>query len=136
KCALIGAGTESDQTFYLANQVAKAVAKEFPGRYVSLLAYAGHAAPPSIPLEPNVFVTVVPEAFQRTGMSPPALIAAWQPRAKRLGAYTYWSTPDWAQDLPTFDWRNTPVQSIRAWHAAGMESVGLETSNGIGAVGI
>ncbi|HEX4336101.1 MAG TPA: DUF4838 domain-containing protein [Polyangiaceae bacterium] len=136
RCKAIGKGTESDQVFYLANQVAKAVAKELPGHGVSLLAYSAHAAPPNIPLEPNMYVMVAPEAYQHTGMSPLKLITAWRKRVEHLSVYTYWSLAEWLYDVPSFDWRDIPVDRARSYHAAGVEGLSLETSFGSGAMGL
>lgn len=136
KCRKIGSGSASDQAFYLANQVAKAVSQEMPGRRVSLYAYADHAAVPTIPLEPNVYVSVIPEAFQRTGLSPEDFIAAWRQKAGTLSLYTYWSIPDWSSDLPTFDFTTTPREKIRYWHDHGIEGVAFETTYAAGAMGI
>jgi hypothetical protein len=136
KCRGIGSGSASDQAFHLANQVAKAVAKEMPGRRVNLYAYMDHAAVPTISLEPNVYVSVVPEAFQRTGLSPEELIAAWRQKVGPLSLYTYWSIPDWTGDLPNFDFTVTPREKIRYWHEHGIEGVAFETTYSAGAMGI
>ncbi len=137
RCRAIGSGSKSDQVFYLANQVAKAVAKEFPGTYVSLYAYSDHAALPTFPLEPNVYVVVIPDAWQRTGLAADDLLRAWRQRQKGpLGVYTYWALPDWTNDQPSFDWRSTPVERIRFWHSLGLKSAGIETSYSAGAMGL
>ena len=49
-------GSVSDRAFGLANEVARAVAREHPGKMVGMLAYNDHCEPPSFPLEPNVYV--------------------------------------------------------------------------------
>ena len=67
----------SNQVFFMANQVAKAVRKEFPDGYVNLFGYADHSAPPSFDLEPNVYVTVIPYGFNYSGLAPNDFIAAW-----------------------------------------------------------
>jgi hypothetical protein len=122
--------------FYLANQVAKAVAKESPGGTVSVLAYSAHAALPTFPLEPNVYVAVVPEAWQRSTLTADELLDLWSKRTSALGIYTYWAIPDESRDLPGFDWRNVPRDSIRKWHRHGVKSVGLETSASVGNMGL
>jgi hypothetical protein len=129
-------GSISDRVFTLANHVARAVAAEFPGRCASLYAYNEHAAVPSVPLEPNVYVTVIPYAFQRTGLGPEDLLAAWGKKVPRMSLYTYWSIPDWTQDLPEFDFVRTPAEKIRFWHANGVEGLSNETTHGAGAIGL
>jgi hypothetical protein len=129
-------GSVSDRVFHLANQVAKAVEQEFPGRYASLYAYNEHAAVPSIALEPNVYVTVIPYGFQRTGMPGDDLIAAWSRKIPRMSLYDYWSIPDWESDLPSFDFVRRPADRIRYWHEHGIEGFSGESTHSAGAVGL
>jgi hypothetical protein len=135
-CTQIGSGSISDQVFYLANETAKAVAEKYPGRRVSLLAYGFHAAPPSFDLQPNVFVSLVPYGFNYTGFTPEELVEGWSKKLPELGMYDYWSIPDWAQSLPSFDYLHVPAQKIRFWHAHHVVSFMGESSYSAGAVGI
>jgi len=109
-------GSVSDRVFTLANVAARAVAKEFPGKYVSLFAYNEHAAVPNIPIEPNVIVSLAPYAFQRTGLTPHEMIEAWGRKHGFLGVYTYWSIPDWSRCLPDQTLRDIAGE-IRFWQA-------------------
>ena len=136
KCAAIGTGSVSDRVFFLANEVAKAVDKEFPGHWVNLLAYNDHAEVPTIPLEPNVYVQVVPYAFQRTSMTGDQLLNAWGRKVSRMGLYTYWSIPDWTRDQPVFNWASTPTERIHYWHDNHVESAGFESTYSAGAMGL
>ena len=120
-------GTISDATFCLANLVAKAVAKEFPGKYVNLYAYNEHAAVPSIPLEPNVVVSLAPYAFQRTGMTPEEMIKVWGAKHNFLGLYSYWDIPDWARCLPSLNYQ-TVTEQIRFWHAQHIKIYSAEST--------
>ena len=128
-------GSISDRVFTLANAVAKAVAKEFPGRHVSLLAYNEHAAVPRVDIEPNVYVTVVPYAFQRTGLAPDELLLAWSKKVSHFGLYDYWSIPDWAQGQPATSLPQV-VAKIRLWHRDGANGVCIESDSGGGSVGL
>lgn len=134
-CLTIGSGSVSDRVFFLANQVARAVRKEFPGRHVSLYAYNEHAAVPTIAIEPNVYVTVIPYGFQRTGLSGDDLLAQWGKKVDRMSLYTYWSIPDWTQDMPSFDYRRSAPERIRYWHEHGVEGLGNESTYSGGAMG-
>ncbi len=134
-CRKIGSGSVSDRVFFLANQVARAVQKEFPGRCVSLYAYNEHAAVPTIPLEPNVYVAVIPYGFQRTGLSGDELLAAWGKKVPRMSLYTYWSIPDWTQDMPSFDYLRAAPERIRYWHEHGVEGLSNESTYSGGALG-
>lgn len=129
-------GSVSDRVFSLANHVAKEVAKQFPGKYVSLLAYNEHAAVPKINIEPNVFVEVVPYGFQRTGYSGDELIQQWGKKTKFFGVYDYWSIPDWENDMPSLNYLVIPEKKIRFWYKNGVASYLSESTYSSGAVGI
>lgn len=128
-------GSPSDRVFHVANHVARAVAREFPGGHVSLLAYNEHAAVPSISLEPNVHVMVTPYAFQRTELSPDRLLEAWTRKVSAPSVYDYWSIPDWNQDLPTFDYLHHGPSRLRRWHALGVRGFNCESTFSGGALG-
>jgi hypothetical protein len=136
ECKTIGNGSASDQTFYIANQAAKAVRKEFPDGWVNLYAYNEHAMPPSFALEPNVYVSVIPYAFQTTGLSPAEFIQAWGKKVKRMGIYDYWSIPDWTHDMPSFDYLSTPASKLPFWHDNNIEGFSGESTYSAGAMGI
>lgn len=141
ECLKIGNGSPSDQVFYVANQIAKALAKEAPGARVTLLAYNQHAAVPSVPLERNMYVAVVPYAFQRTGLSPTELIQAWGRKVKEsgmdgMGIYDYWSIPDWSGNLPDFNYLRTPREKLRLWHENHINGFASESTYSSGAMGL
>jgi hypothetical protein len=134
-CKQIGNGSPSDQVFYVANEAAKAVRAEFPDGWVNLYGYHEHAVPPSFPLEPNVYVAVIPYAFQTTGLAPEELIKAWSGKVRRMGIYNYWSIPDWSADLPSFDFVNTPREQLRLWQKNNIEGYTSESTFSGGAMG-
>ena len=136
ECGAIGNGSASDQVFYVANQAAKAVAKEFPGAYVNLYGYNEHAMPPTIPLEPNIHVMIIPYAFQRTELTPEEFIAAWGKKVNRMGLYDYWSIPDWTHDVPDFNYLKTPRDKLKFWHESNISSVLSESTFSSGAIGL
>jgi uncharacterized protein DUF4838 len=130
-------GGPSEQEFFLANAVAKALAKEFPGAKASLLAYNKHADVPRIDIEPNVYVTIVPYAFRAgSSRSAEAFIDDWSKKKSPLSLYDYWSIPDWTADLPEFDYRSAGPKKIRFWFDHGIEGAGVETSYSAGAMGL
>ncbi|HOK80834.1 MAG TPA: DUF4838 domain-containing protein [bacterium] len=129
-------GTVSDRVFSLANHVAKEVANQYPGKYVSLLAYNEHAAVPDIALEPNVYVVVVPYGFQRTGYSGDELIQMWGKKIKFFGVYDYWSIPDWTNDMPSLNYLEIPEKKIKFWHKNHVAAFLSESTYSSGAVGI
>ncbi|MEO6909140.1 MAG: DUF4838 domain-containing protein, partial [Abditibacteriaceae bacterium] len=126
----------SNQVFYMANQVAKAVRKEFPDGYVNLYAYADHSAPPSFALEPNVYVTIIPYGFNYSGMQPNEFIKAWGEKTSRLSVYDYWNIPDWTWDQPLFNYLTVPKEKLGYWNKHNVEGFSSETTYSAGAMGI
>ncbi|MEO6906638.1 MAG: DUF4838 domain-containing protein [Abditibacteriaceae bacterium] len=126
----------SNQVFYMANEVAKAVRKEFPDGFVSLYAYADHSAPPSFALEPNVAVMMIPYGFNYSGLSANDLIAAWSKKTTHLSIYDYWSIPDWTWDQPSFNYLQTPKDKIGYWYAHKVTGFHGESTYSAGAMGI
>ncbi|MBI4025451.1 MAG: DUF4838 domain-containing protein [Verrucomicrobia bacterium] len=91
-------GNFSDQVFGLANEVARAVQKEFPGKMVGLLAYGWHSDPPAnFDLEPNVFVART-AGYTHSKHSREELWDLWSKKCRNLGAYEYFSVWVWDYD--------------------------------------
>lgn len=89
----------SEAIFRYANEVARAVARKFPGKYVGILAYSGYSHPPSFDLEPNVYVELT-SGFRSTPLSPAEQLATFARRAKNLGTYEYYDVEQWSWELP------------------------------------
>ena len=93
ECAKIG--SISSQVVMLANEVAEAVGKAYPGKRVSILAYNFHTAPPGILLHPIIDVTIC--AGQLTGnWQPNELFEAWaamgaNASGEGFGVFEYYS---------------------------------------------
>jgi len=130
----IGNGSPSDQVFYLANLTARAVAEEFPDKFVNLYAYNEHAELPSFPLEPNMIVSIIPYGFQTTGRTPEEFIEAWKDVAPVLGLYDYWEIPDWTRNLPRLG-PQTITDRVRLWHENGVELFFAESTYAGGSMG-
>jgi Domain of unknown function (DUF4838) len=92
-------GSVSDRAFGLANEVARAVAKEVSGKMVGMLAYNEHSEPPSFLLEPNVYVQLT-AGFIRGRYSFDELKDLWPKHCKNLGFYEYYSVWLWDFDMP------------------------------------
>lgn len=90
--------TISDQVFGVANEVARALQKEYPGKMVGLLAYNFHTDPPSFDLESNVYVQRA-TSFVRSQYSSQERMELWARRAKWLGFYDYYSVWYWDFDM-------------------------------------
>ena len=138
KAAGVGDGSESDQEFYIANQCAKLIRKEFPDTSVVMLAYAKRSDPPTFPLEPNFIVQ--PALAMRAGRKTSHLnldewLNLWSKKADNMALYTYWGIPGWTHDEPTFNYLDVARQ-LRAWHAQNIKGLFAETTWSAGAIGL
>lgn len=83
----------SDMYFHFVNEVARRVKKDYPDRYIGVIAYSDVSAPPVGEVEDNVFVCIVldisehydPEVKEQDE----ALIRAWEEKNVTLGLYYY-----------------------------------------------
>lgn len=133
----LGDGSVSDRVFTLTNLTARALATEFRDRWVAVNAYNRHLRVPSIPLEPNIFVQVIPYAFNRSGLDAEELIEAWgKKHPGRIGIYDYWNITDWVRCEPHLKNLLTIPGRIRYWQENGITSAALESSASIGAMGL
>jgi hypothetical protein len=92
----------SDQVYMAANIAAKkldALFPDHPNIGVNVYAYSSHAAPPSFPLHPRVFVQLVPYQFQNIAYGA-SFIKMWSEKIKRFGIYDYLKYADASWDLP------------------------------------
>ena len=85
--------------FGLANEVARAVAAKYPGKWIGLYAYNDHCEPPSFPLEPNVYVQST-AGFIRGKFTFQELMELWPQRCRNMGFYDYLSVWLWDWDMP------------------------------------
>lgn len=105
KCAAMG--PLSDRVFNWANVVARAVQKEFPGKWVGLHAYLGYCEPPGFPLEHNVFVNATTNLrFPKRVLDLDDQVKAFKKLGARVGLYDYWSLYTWRGDIPGGGWNN------------------------------
>ena len=128
-------GSVSDRVFGLANDVAKDVAKKYPGKMVGVLAYSEHSEPPCFALEPNVYVQLT-AGFTRGRYTHDELLELWPKKCKNLGFYEYFSVWLWDFDrLPGGNGANlTRTQTmIDRYVEAGATSVDAESGNNWGA---
>jgi hypothetical protein len=126
----------SDQIFGLANEVARAVRKEFPGKMIGLLAYSNHSDPPSFALEENIYVQLT-RGFNDSarGLRFEDLLRLWSEKTRHLGVYTYLSV--WPSDfdkLPGYDSR--VARQMREYAQRSFSSVDIEASNNWGSRGL
>lgn len=129
-------GSVSDRVFFMANEAAKEMTRQFPGKKVSLLAYHKHAAVPSIDIEPNVLVWVTPYGFNQTGLPGDELLKAWAKKSGELGLYDYWVIPDWSNCLPDLSYLTTVPRKIRFWHENSVRAFNAESTYSAGNAGV
>lgn len=130
-------GGISDRVFGLANEAARAVAAEFPGKMIGLYAYNEHCEPPSFALEPNVYVQST-AGFIRGRYTFDELKKLWPKHCKNMGFYEYFSVWLWDFDMPPGG-RGADVagirKRIREYAALGATSLDAESGNNWGVHG-
>lgn len=92
-------GTTTDRVFHLANEVARRMKADDPRAWVGLYAYSSHRLPPTIDVEPNVYVQVA-LGFNRTQYSLPELVDRWSKKVKAIGLREYYGVEAWDWGLP------------------------------------
>jgi len=137
ECAKLG--DCGNQSFYLANEVAKAVQKSHPGKLVGLLAYNWHCDPPDFPLEPNVYVELTTALLINTKYGFERLAELWPTKVKYFGLYDYWAVYDWTRDnLPSGRIGSTRyvAENVAGFVRSGVACMRAENGNSWGPQGI
>jgi hypothetical protein len=131
-------GSISDQVVLLANDVAEAIDKEFPGTPVGMYSYGFYSDPPSIRVHPNVVVQIT-TAFRQTPMTLQEQIQAWAKQGAAVGIRDYISVPVWDFDLPSrarLSWLSKYINNWRNYHAWGVRYYKAECSDNWGIMGL
>ena len=127
-----GQGNAANASFMLANDVAKALQKAYPGqnKLVGMYAYSWHSDPPPFKLEPNVYIQLT-MGYNEGALTLDQLFEQWPQKAKNLGFYDYYST--WRHDYDL--WPKVRVGNkyyapsmIRRFQAANARSNAYATS--------
>ncbi len=111
ECAKLG--TTTDRVLHLANQVARGIRAEHPDGWVGLYAYSSHRLPPTIKVEPNVYVQVA-MGFNRTEFTLPELVERWSDRVGAIGLREYYGVEAWDWGLPG-RMRGSSAEYHRKW---------------------
>ena len=92
-------GGPSEQVFYLANRVSKALRASYPSLRIGLYAYNYHAAPPRFEIEPNITVLIA-TAMNQSKFRTDELIALWRKKGVEVGLRDYYGVMAWDWDMP------------------------------------
>ena len=92
-------GTTSDRVFHLASQVASRLRAKHPEAWTGLYAYSSHRLPPTIDIEPNVYVQVA-MGFNKTRFTLPELVDRWSTKVGAIGLREYYGVEAWDWGLP------------------------------------
>ena len=106
-------GTTTDRVLHLANETAKRLRADDPRAWVGLYAYSSHRLPPTIDVEPNVYVQVA-LGFNRTQFSLPELVERWSKKVHAIGLREYYGVEAWDWGLPGRA-RGARVEYHRQW---------------------
>jgi len=136
ECAKMG--PPSDRAAFVANMVSDAVTAKFGPRFVGMLAYGSHSAPPSIAVRPNVVVRAT--THQTTGgFTHDQLMDGWRAKGARVGVSEAYCTYVWDHSLPAKQ-RGSDIaylkRTIPHFRQKGAQAIGGWTSDSWGAVGL
>ena len=84
---------------HLANYVARELREKHPEAWVGLYAYSTHRLPPTIAVEPNVYVQVA-MGFNRTQYTLAELVELWSKKVGAIGLREYYGVEAWDWGLP------------------------------------
>ncbi len=124
-------GGPSEQVFYLANRVAKAVREKYPQVKVGLYAYNFHAAPPQFDIEPNI-VVLIATALNQSAHRTEDLFDMWGKKGITLGVRDYYGVMAWDWDMPgqPKGSKISNVKKLRDYYEGGMRIFTAETNIG------
>lgn len=124
-------GGPVEQTFYLANRVAKAVKDKYPSVKIGLYAYNEHAAPPEFPLENNI-VVLIATAMNQSKYRTDELIRLWKKKGVQIGIRDYYGVMAWDWDMPgkPDGSRLSYVNKLKNYYNEGLRLFSAETNVG------
>lgn len=131
-------GNSTDRVIYLANYVARKLREVYPDGWVGLYAYSDHQIPPTIKVEPNVYIQIA-MGFNRTKYTYDELIKLWGKKAGAIGIREYYGVMAWDWDLPGRGRGgdiNYHREKIPYWKKYGATSISAESTNGWGWKGL
>lgn len=118
--------TVSDQVFSIANETSRKIKLADLNAGVSTMAYAERADTPTIRINDNVHIMVVPTAFQSVGTSA-ELMKRWAKKAKNISVYDYLNIGVWSFDKPFFN-LNEYFNNLKFLQSLHIEGLSFEVS--------
>ncbi|MEO5967604.1 MAG: DUF4838 domain-containing protein [Ferruginibacter sp.] len=119
-------GSVSNQAISIANEAAIKIKSVDKNAGVSTLAYTERADTPSIKIEPNVHVMVVPTAFQNITTAS-NLMLRWTKKTSNVSMYDYLNIGVWNYDMPFYN-LNDYFKYLNYLKTLKIEGVAYETS--------
>ncbi len=131
-------GGPSNQLVAVANHASQRLARAGFRKFVAFYAYNEHSAPPTLPVESRIIVSVATK-FNKSKFSVEELIQGWARMGAIVGIRDYLSVFKWDQDLP----QSAPVadidstlQAIQIYRLAGARIYSAEAGDNWGPYGL
>lgn len=132
-------GSVSDRVATLLNEAAAAIrAKYGSKKLISIYAYAEHAAPPHIKVDPQVVVNVA-TCMTLGNFTTDELIDGWRKQGAQIGIREYYGVYPWDRDLPgqpRMADRRLLKESIMRFYQKGARFLVAESSDDWGVTGL
>ena len=123
----------TDKVVSLTNEIAKAIASEFPGKFAGVYNYSVYAEVPSFNVEPNVMVEIT-TAYDITELTDVERIRGLQARGAMVGAYDYYDPWVWMkEDVPY--WSEKIWNRLKLFAAEGVKTYTAEGGDSWGSAG-
>lgn len=128
------AQARGEKAWWVANEIAKQIEKEFPNSktVVDMYAYGDgpyNARPPHFKLNKRMYIRIIPYAFQTAFATPKEMYDAWKKKADKEGftvggIYDYWNITQWSEGLI----HRVPIERVENWINWGLSSVNIEST--------
>lgn len=131
-------GSVSDRVVALLNEAAAAIRARHGAKLISIYAYAEHASPPSIKVDPQVVVNVA-TCMTIGEHTTDELIDGWRRQGAQIGIREYYGVYPWDRDLPgkaRMADRQSLQESTARFYRKGARFLVAESSNSWGVTGL
>ncbi|MFH1423351.1 MAG: DUF4838 domain-containing protein [Candidatus Nealsonbacteria bacterium] len=125
--------TITDLAYTLANEVAKDIKTDFPGRYITMYSYSSHSCIPSFNLESNL-IAIITTTYMDCGVSVDDQITGLGAKGATLGIYDYFDVWEWWKDKPVL--KLDRVQALTSLAQKGVKYFYTEAGDAWGSKGL